>query len=53
MNKLKYPRYKFDPYMPMAISSGYLLSFKDVKEGIEVDIMVNKLSEVCNSMLLL
>ena len=39
--------------MPRADKSGWILRFKDTLYNIEIDIMVNKTSEVLNSMLVL
>ena len=34
---------------PISIQSGYLLSFRDEKYGIEIDVSVNKVLEIINS----
>ena len=39
--------------MPRADKSGWILRFKDQKYDIQIDIMVNKTSEIYNSMLVL
>jgi DNA polymerase sigma len=44
-------RYKALP--PRLDSSGYILQIEDRQEGIEIDLMVNKISEICNSSIIL
>lgn len=46
-------RYKFQAGMPRADKSGWILRFEDTFHHIDIDIMVNKTSEVLNSMLVL
>ena len=46
-------RYRFQNNMPRADKSGWILRFTDQKYQIQIDIMVNKTSEIYNSMLVL
>lgn len=39
--------------MPRADSSGWILKFEDMKHSIKIDIMINKISEIQNSGLIL
>ena len=47
------PRYLIEPNMPRADSSGWILRFEDAKCQIKIDLMVNKISEIENSGLIL